>query len=115
MTSNEPWGLYPHPACAYDRSAFRYAVSFLGGPSSTSAAKIPAPFGLPVLKPYETLRHSTATEWLRRGATEREVQELLGHRSAHATPWYARLADRRLEEIVGRREQRDRGDGDRRS
>ncbi len=42
--------------------------------------------GLPVLKPYETLRHSTATEWMRRGASEREVQELPGHRARHATP-----------------------------
>ena len=59
--------------------------------------------GLPVLKPYKTLRHSTATEWMRRGASEREVQELLGHRTRHATPRYARLADERLESIVGRR------------
>jgi integrase/recombinase XerC len=59
--------------------------------------------GLPTLKPYETLRHSTATEWLRRGASEREVRELLGHRTAHATPRYARLAEGRLQEIVGRR------------
>jgi len=58
--------------------------------------------GLPVLKPYETLRHSTATEWMRRRASEREVQELLGHRTRHAAPRYARLADERLESIVGR-------------
>ena len=63
--------------------------------------------GLPVLKPYETLRHSTATEWMRRGASEREVQELLGHRTRHATPRYARLADERLESIVGRRRGED--------
>jgi integrase len=63
--------------------------------------------GLPVLKPYETLRHSTATEWMRRGASEREVQELLGHRTRHATPRYARLADERLESIVGRRRRDD--------
>ncbi len=59
--------------------------------------------GLPILKPYETLRHSTATEWVRRGASEREVQELLGHRTRHATLRYVRLADQRLETIVGRR------------
>ncbi len=62
--------------------------------------------GLPVLKPYETLRHSTATEWLRRSATEREVQELLGHKTAHATPRYARLADGRLDEIVSQRDRK---------
>ena len=60
--------------------------------------------GLPALKPYETLRHSTATEWLRRGASEREVQELLGHKTGHATPRYARLAEGRLASIVGRRD-----------
>ncbi len=60
-----------------------------------------------MLKPYETLRHSTATEWMRRGASEREVQELLGHRTRHATPRYARLADERLESIVGRRRRDD--------
>ena len=59
--------------------------------------------GLPPLKAYETLRHSTATEWLRRGASEREVQALLGHKTNHATPRYARLAEGRLETIVGRR------------
>lgn len=59
--------------------------------------------GLPILNPYETLRHSTATEWVRRGASEREVQELLGHRTRHATSRYARLADERLESIVGYR------------
>jgi integrase len=59
--------------------------------------------GLPVLKAYETLRHSTATEWLRAGASEREVQALLGHKTGHATPRYARLAQGRLDEIVGRR------------
>jgi site-specific recombinase XerD len=58
---------------------------------------------LPTLEPYETLRHSTATEWMRWGASEREVQELLGHRTRHATPRHARLADERLESIVGRR------------
>lgn len=63
--------------------------------------------GLPVLKPYETLRHSTATEWMRRGASEREVQELLGHRTRHATPRYAPLADERLESIVGFRRRDD--------
>jgi len=62
---------------------------------------------LPVLKPYETLRHSTATEWLRRGASEREVQELLGHRTRHATPRYARLAEGRLAAVV----ERSRGPG----
>jgi site-specific recombinase XerD len=61
-----------------------------------------------VLKPCETLRHSTATEWMQRGASEHEVQELLGHRTRHATPRYARLADERLESIVGRR-RRDEG------
>lgn len=66
-------------------------------------ARACAAAGLPVLKPYETLRHSTATEWLRRGATEREVQELLGHRSGHSTPRYARLAEGRLEAIVDRK------------
>jgi site-specific recombinase XerD len=40
---------------------------------------------------------STGTEWMRRGAGEREVQEVLGHRTQHATPRYARLADVRLE------------------
>jgi integrase len=59
--------------------------------------------GLPVLKAYETLRHSTATEWMRRGASEREVRELLGHRTGHATPRYARLADERLADVVARR------------
>ncbi len=63
--------------------------------------------GLPVIKPYETLRHSTATEWMRRGASERGVQELLGRRTQHATPRYARLADERLESIVGRRRNED--------
>lgn len=58
--------------------------------------------GLAVLKPYETLRHSTATEWLRRGMREREVQDLLGHKNAHATPMYARLADERLAALVER-------------
>jgi site-specific recombinase XerC len=67
------------------------------------------------LNPYETLRHSTATEWLRRGASEREVQELLGHRTAHATPRYARLAEGRLATIVGQRDRKDRTPGDRRS
>jgi len=62
---------------------------------------------LPVLKPYETLRHSTATEWMQRGASERDVQELLGHRTRHATPRYARLADERLDSIVGRRRDPD--------
>ncbi len=56
-----------------------------------------------MLKPDETLRHSTATEWMRRGVSEREVQELLGHRTRHETPRNARLADERLESIVGRR------------
>ena len=59
--------------------------------------------GLPVLNSYESLRHSTATEWLRRGASLREVQDLLGHRTQHMTPKYARLANERLVEIVGRR------------
>ena len=54
-----------------------------------------------------TQRYSTATEWMRRGASEREVQELLGHRTRHATPRYARLADERLESIVGRRRRDD--------
>lgn len=40
---------------------------------------------------------------MRRGASEREGQELLGHRTRHATLRYARLADERLESIVGRR------------
>ena len=60
-----------------------------------------------LLNPYEMLRHSTATEWMRRGASEREVQELLSHRTRHATPRYARLADERLESIVGRRRDGD--------
>jgi hypothetical protein len=59
--------------------------------------------GLPVLRPYETFRRSTATEWMRRGASEREVQELLCHRTRHATPRYARLADEWLESIGERR------------
>lgn len=33
----------------------------------------------------------------------REVQDLLGHKTAHMTPKYARLANERLVEIVGRR------------
>jgi integrase/recombinase XerC len=59
--------------------------------------------GQSVLNSYESLRHSTATEWLRRGASLREVQDLLGHRTPHMTPKYARLANERLVEIVGRR------------
>ena len=42
--------------------------------------------GLPALKAYETLRHSTATEWLRGGASEREVQALLGHKTGYWRP-----------------------------
>ena len=56
--------------------------------------------GLPVLKSYESLRHSTATEWLRRGATLQEVQHMLGHKGPHATPRYARLADERFAQII---------------
>lgn len=59
--------------------------------------------GVGTLNAYETLRHSTATDWLRKGASEREVQALLGHRTNHATPRYARLAETRLDSIVGRR------------
>jgi len=58
--------------------------------------------GYPVLNSYESLRHSTATEWMRRGASLREGRDLLGHRTDHMTPRYARLADERLVEIVGR-------------
>ena len=39
----------------------------------------------------------------RSGTSEREVQEVHGHRTRLATPRYARLADERLESIVGRR------------
>ena len=56
----------------------------------------------------KTRRRFSAEGWMRRGASEREVQELLGHRTWHATPRYTRLADQRLESIVGRR-RRDEG------
>lgn len=59
--------------------------------------------GLQPLNSYESLRHSTATEWLRRGASLREVRDLLGHKTDHMTPKYARLANERLVEIVGGR------------
>jgi len=59
--------------------------------------------GLPALKPYETLKHTTATEWMRRGASEREIQALLGHRDRKSTARYAQLADERLAEVVGAR------------
>ena len=49
---------------------------------------------------YEAFKHSTATEWLRRGATEREIQELLGHKDAKSTRKYAKLANERLAEVV---------------
>jgi len=82
----------PHTGGAWTPTSFRRAWE-----AACTAAKLPA------LKAYETLRHSTATEWMRGGATEREVRDLLGHRTGHATPRYARLADERLAEVVKRR------------
>jgi integrase len=38
--------------------------------------------GLPMLEPYETLRHFTATEWMRRGASEREERAARGRSDA---------------------------------
>ena len=93
----------------------RVASATRVGPSSACAARVSTSHAveasLPVtragfpkaLNAYESLRHSTATEWLRRGASEREVQALLGHKTAHATPRYARLADGRLDTIVGKK------------
>jgi integrase len=91
--------LFPNPRTggAWSPTSFRRAW-----------AKACGAAGLPVLKPYETLRHSTATEWMRRGASEREVQGLLGHKTSHATRHYARLADERLGDIVDWRD-RERG------
>jgi integrase len=91
--------LFPNPRTgkAWTPTSFRRAWA-----AACTVAKLPTP------KAYEKLRHSTATEWMRRGASEREVRELLGHRTGHATPRYARLADERLKSIVGRRQAVDR-------
>ena len=45
---------------------------------------------------YEGTKHSTATDFLRRGIDERVIQALLGHADMRSTRRYARLADQAL-------------------
>jgi integrase len=62
LLRGDPLFVNPRTAGAWGAAAFR-----------RTWAKACDRAGLPLLKPYETLRHSTATEWMRRGASEREV------------------------------------------
>jgi len=52
---------------------------------------------------YEGTKHAAATEALRRGRSEREVQALLGHADPRSTRRYARLADDALVDVIRRR------------
>ncbi len=51
--------------------------------------------GAPHIILYEAMRHSTATDMLRRGVPERVIREWLGHsRDSYVTQRYARPAKR---------------------
>jgi len=52
--------------------------------------------GVPHIGLYEGTKHSTATDFLRRGIDERVIQALLGHADVRSTRRYARLADQAL-------------------
>lgn len=56
--------------------------------------------GVPHVGLYEGTKHSTATEFLRRGIHERVIQALLGHADVRSTRRYARLADHALVEAL---------------
>lgn len=51
---------------------------------------------------YEGTKHAAATDALRRGRSEREVQALLGHADPRSTRRYARLADDALVDVIRR-------------
>ncbi len=53
-------------------------------------------------------KHSFATEAVTCGAQEHHLQAYLGYANVRSTRRYARLADERLESIVGRRRKDDR-------
>jgi integrase/recombinase XerD len=55
------------------------------------------------------LRHTCATHLLRGGASVREVQKLLGHRSIETTAVYTRVGVEDLRHLIGRCHPRERG------